>query len=139
MNCSLVPSQVGECHSHLCLESLLELGRLRFVAVAIPGSAGLFSSILQWAQNKAGTNRVRINKFVRDSLDAFGRLATSLCHRPTCLAEIVLQEPTMLGATDAAKPGMGGVFFDSEGQAFVWRHTLPSWKQASSTESILKA
>ena len=33
------------------------LGRLRFVSVAIPSSAGLFST-LQWAQNKAGSNRV---------------------------------------------------------------------------------
>ena len=46
------------------------LGRLRFVSVAIPGSSGLFSA-LQWVQNKAGTNRIRVNQFVRDSLDAF--------------------------------------------------------------------
>ena len=96
------------------------LGRLRFVSVAIPGSAGLFSA-LQWAQNKANGNRIRVNKFVRDSLDAFCRLATSLCHRPTRLAEIVPQEPTLLGATDAAKPGMGGVYFDASGLAYVWR------------------
>ena len=100
------------------------LGRLRFVSVAIPGSAGLFSA-LQWAQNKAGHNRVRINRFVRDSLDAFGRLATSLCHRPTRLAEIVPQQPTMLGATDAAKPGMGGVIYDPAGTPYVWRLAFP--------------
>ena len=101
------------------------LGRLRFVSVAIPGSAGLFSA-LQWAQNKAGSNRVRINRFVRDSLDAFGRLATSLCHRPTRIAEIVPQEPTMLGATDAAKAGMGGIFYDPSGTPHVWRHPFPA-------------
>jgi hypothetical protein len=33
------------------------LGKLRFVSVAIPGSAGLFS-VLQWAQNKAKGNRI---------------------------------------------------------------------------------
>jgi hypothetical protein len=66
------------------------LGRLRFVSVAIPGSSGLFSA-LQWVQNKAGTNRIRVNQFVRDSLDAFCRLAASLCHQPTRLAEIVPQ------------------------------------------------
>jgi hypothetical protein len=69
------------------------LGKLRFVSVAIPGSAGLFSA-LQWAQNKAQGNRIRVNRFVRDSLNAFCRLATSLCHRPTRLAEIVPQAPT---------------------------------------------
>ena len=101
------------------------LGRLRFVSVAIPGSAGLFSA-LQWAQNKANGNRIRVNRFVRDSLDAFGRLSTSLCQRPTHLAEIVPQEPTLLGATDAAKAGMGGVYFDPAGQPYVWRHPFPA-------------
>jgi hypothetical protein len=92
--------------------------------VAIPGSAGLFSA-LQWAQNKAGGNRIRVNRFVRDSLDAFCRLATSLCHRPTCLAEIVPQALLLLGAMDAAKHGMGGVYFDSGGNAFVWQEPFP--------------
>jgi hypothetical protein len=46
------------------------LGRLRFISVAIPGSAGLFSA-LQWAQNKAGANRIQVNRFVHDSLDSF--------------------------------------------------------------------
>ena len=100
------------------------LGKLRFVSVAIPGSAGLFSA-LQWAQNKAGTNRVRVNRFVRDSLDAFGRLAASLCHRPTRLAEIIPQDPSVLGATDAAKSGMGGIFYTPDGGAYVWRCPFP--------------
>ena len=25
-----------------------------------------------------------------------------------------------MGTTDAAKPGMGGVYFDSDGEAYVW-------------------
>jgi hypothetical protein len=53
------------------------LGKLRFVSVAIPGSPGLFST-LQWAHNKANGNRVRVNRFVRDCLDSFGRLAADL-------------------------------------------------------------
>ena len=83
------------------------LGKLRFVSVAIPGSAGLFSA-LQWAQNQAGNNRIRVNAFVRSSLDAFGRLAASLCARPTHLAELVPQQPSLLGeALTLAKAGMG--------------------------------
>ena len=35
------------------------------------------------------------------------------------------QEPTLLGATDAAKVGMGGVFFDHNSQGFVWRQPFP--------------
>jgi hypothetical protein len=94
------------------------LGKLWCVSVAISGSAGLFST-LQWAQDEAKGNCIRVNRFVQDSLDAFCWLATSLCHRPNCLAEIVLQAPMLLGATDAAKHGMGGVYFDSAGNAFL--------------------
>jgi hypothetical protein len=106
------------------------LGKLRFVAAAIPGSIALFSA-LQWAQNQAGKNRVRLNGFVRSSVDAFGRLAASLCARPTHLAELVPQQPTLLGATDAARAGMGGMYFDHTGQGFYWRHPFPEDVQAS--------
>ena len=102
----------------------LILGKLRFVSVAIPGSTGLFSA-LQWTQNQAGNNRIRVNAFVRSSLDAFGRLAASLCARPTHLAELVPQQPSLLGATDAAKAGMGGIFFDADGHSYYWRHPFP--------------
>ena len=40
------------------------LGQLRFVSVAIPGSAGLFSA-LQLALNNAEQNRVKITKHLR--------------------------------------------------------------------------
>ena len=97
------------------------LGKLRFVSVAIPGSASLFSA-LQLALNRSTDNRVRINANLRSHINAFASLAASLCKRPTHLAEIVPQEPSLLGATDAAKAGMGGVYFDHTGQPFLWRH-----------------
>lgn len=105
------------------------LGKLRFVSVAIPGSAALLGA-LQWAQNKANGNRIRINTFVRDSLNAFCRLAASLCSRPTSIAEIVPQDPSLLGATDAARQGMGGVYFDSHGGCFLWRQPFSQEVQA---------
>ena len=83
------------------------LGKLHFVLVAIPGSAGLFSA-LQWAQNKAKGNRIRVNRFVRNSLDAFCRLATCLCGRPTHLAEIVPQAPMLLGASHRRRQARHG-------------------------------
>ncbi len=100
------------------------LGQLRFVSVAIPGSAGLFSA-LQLALTESKGNRVRINSSLRSHIDAFASLAASLSHRATHLAEIVPQEPSLLGATDAAKAGMGGVYFDATGQPCVWRHPFP--------------
>lgn len=100
------------------------LGKLRFVSTAIPGSAGLFCA-LQLALKKAGDNRVRITRKLRHHIDTFASLAASLCHRPTHLAEIVPQEPSLLGATDSAKAGMGGVYFDSMGNSYVWRLPYP--------------
>ncbi len=83
------------------------LGKLRFVSMAIPGSAGLFGA-LQLALNKAKGNRIRVTKSLRHHISAFAALAADLCNRPTHLAEIVPQSPSLLGTTDAAKPGMGG-------------------------------
>ena len=100
------------------------LGKLRFVSTAIPGCAGLFSA-LQVAHNRANGNRIRINASLRSHIDAFASLAASLCHRPTHLAEIVPQEPSFLGTTDAAKAGMGGVFYDHQGTPYVWRQPFP--------------
>ena len=93
------------------------LSKLRFVALAIPGT---LASALQWAMNQAGDNRVRITLPVQHSLDAFERLCADLGHRPTHLAEIVPQEPPLLGATDACKTGMGGIYFDADGTGHVW-------------------
>ena len=106
------------------------LGKLRFLSVAIPGCAGLFGAI-QAALNKSSSGRVRITVSLRAHLDAFASLAASLGSRPTYLAEIVPQEPSYLGATDAAKAGMGGVYFDALGHAFLWREPFPDDIQAN--------
>ena len=107
------------------------LGKLRFVSVAIPGSAGLFSA-LQLALNQAHGNRIRITRSLRQHIGAFASLAASLRHRPTHLAEIVPQDPSILGATDAAKAGMGGVYFDHQDNAYLWRFPFPEDVQRSS-------
>ena len=77
------------------------------------------------SRRKAGTNRIRINWFVRESLDAFCSLAADLCQQPTQLAEIVPQHPSLLGATDATLQGMGGVYFCPQGDPCVWRFPFP--------------
>ena len=101
------------------------LGKLRFVSVAIPGSASLFCA-MQLALNKSEDSRVRITRSLRDHIDTFAALAADLSSRPTHLAEIVPQEPTLLGTTDAAKAGMGGIFYDSTGKPYVWRFPFPA-------------
>ena len=62
---------------------------------------------------------------MRHHLDTFEELAVSLSERPTHLAEIVEQDPSYAGATDAAKAGMGGVYYDSLGFPHVWRFPFP--------------
>ncbi len=100
------------------------LGQLRFVAEAIPGSEGLFCT-LQLALNKARGNWVCITRSLRRHLDTFASLAASLGNRPTHLVEIMLQRPSHLGTTDAAKAGMGGVYYCPEGKPHVWRCPFP--------------
>ena len=106
------------------------LGKLRFVSLAIPGSAGLFC-ILQLARNRAKGNRICITRHLRQHLSDFARLCASLCSQPTHLAELVPQSPSFLGTTEAAKSGMGGVFFDSRNQGDVWRVPFPEDIQAA--------
>ena len=82
------------------------------------------STLLSKAQalNDAKQNRVKITKHLRRHIHDFAKLAADLCSRPTHLAEIVAEAPSSIGATDAARAGMGGIFFDHEGRPFVWRH-----------------
>ncbi len=104
------------------------LGQLRFVSQAIPGSIGLFCA-LQVALNRASDGRIRINQALRSHIDAFASLAASLGNRPTHFAELVSQDPSLLGATDAAKAGMGGVFFDAFGNCYAWQFAFPEHVQ----------
>ena len=105
------------------------LGKLRFNTQGMPGSVGLFS-VLQLALQRSSNGRIRINQNLRFHIDAFASLAADLCNRPTYLAEIVEQDPSLLGTTDAAKPGMGGVYFDETDQGWVWRWPFPLEVQA---------
>ena len=100
------------------------LGKLRFVSTAIKGSAGLFSA-LQLALNRSKKGRIRITDALRSHLNAFASLAASLCRRPTHLAELIPERPAFAGTTDAAKAGMGGIYYDADCQAHLWRFPFP--------------
>ena len=86
------------------------LGELRSMSLAIPGSSGCFS-FLQDAL-KPGLQRVKLTPTVKDQLQDLLWLANSLATRPTHLAEVVPTPPSYVGAVDAAKEGMGGVWFN---------------------------
>ena len=85
------------------------LGELRSMSIAIPGSRGCFS-FLQHAL-RPGAKRIIITPEIQDQLLDFLYLAQDVANRPTHLAEVVPTPPTYYGAVDAAKAGMGGVWF----------------------------
>ena len=99
-------------------------GKLRFMAAA----TRLFGA-LQLALNNSKNGRVPVNRELKDHLCAFARLAADVGRQPTHLAEIVEivpQDPGCLGATDAAKVGVGGIFCNAEGTPHVWRVAFPA-------------
>ena len=114
------------------------LGEIRSMALALPGSAGGFSFLQAAMQPKK--RRVSITSTVRDQLHDLLWLSTSLSTRPTHIAEVVPTPPTYYGAVDAAKQGMGGVWFpiqrkeplalyppstDQLRQPILWRAPFP--------------
>lgn len=89
------------------------LGELRSMAIAIPGSKGLFS-LLQETLKHRSDNRIRLSRGVHDCLEDFRFLDQDLTARPTRLFEIVPQDPPeILGASDACGYGIGGIAFPS--------------------------
>lgn len=105
------------------------LGELRFVSIGIPGSKGLFC-ILQLALTHSDKGRVKVTKAVRQHLASFERLVKDLANRPTRLAEIIPDQPRVVGAHDASGYGMGGVYFAQDQRPTVWREAFPSWVES---------
>ena len=100
------------------------VGKLRFITRGVPGSRGLLSA-LQLALNRASDGRIRVTANVRHHLETFEALVADLCDRPTHLAEIVPEDPALIGTTDGSGLGLGGVFMDEDLQPSVWRYPLP--------------
>lgn len=109
------------------------LGELRSMAPALPGSRGLFS-VLQAALALGDKHRVRLTRRVFDTISDFRALADSLTGRPTRFLELVPVAPSDIGACDACKAGMGGVWFDSADRTqppVLWRAAFPPNIQAT--------
>ena len=96
--------------------------------MSIPGAEGMFSHI-QAALVKAGSsNCIKVDRSTRDKLRDWTWLAGDITNRPTSIANMVRHLPSIWQATNAAKAGMGGVFFDltKRAEPIVWRHLFPS-------------
>ena len=103
------------------------LGELRSMSLAIPGATGLFS-VLQETLRRGDKYRVRLTRQVHDCAQDFRALADSLGARPTHFRELVPLAPSDVGACDACRAGMGGVWFDTFDAAtspILWRTPFP--------------
>jgi hypothetical protein len=103
------------------------LGELRHMAFAIPGGKYLFS-LLQCALKRLDTrNRVKLDSNLHDALSDFRWLVSDLRGRPTHLHEWFPDRTFHIGACDASKAGMGGVWFpmDEHLAPIIWRHQFP--------------
>jgi hypothetical protein len=87
------------------------LGELRSMAIAIPGSKGLFSWMQETLKHRSD-ERIRLTRSIHDCIHNFKALDRDLTSRPTRLFEIVPQDaPEILGASDACGYGLGGIAF----------------------------
>ena len=109
------------------------LGELRSMSIGIPGSRGLFS-LLQEGFRHTDKYRIKITPAMRDQLDDFEYLASTLAARPTELAELVPDHPIAVGPHDASASGMGGVWLpattNSNIRPLLWRAPFPAHIQA---------
>ena len=96
---------------------------------ALPGTRGLFSA-LQHALSRGDSRRVRLNQQVYDTAADFQQLVLSLGSRPTRLHELVPTAPVIVGASDACRHGMGGVWLDGASAhptPLLWRYPFPAF------------
>ena len=100
------------------------IGELRSMALALPGSRGLFSQLQSVLTSTAPGHRLLLTPAVHDQLDDLRWLANDLASRPTRWGEIIDSDPAFLGTVDACGVGMGGVWLDAAARhpPILWRH-----------------
>ena len=108
------------------------LGELRSMMMASPGSRGLFSA-LQLCFWHCKT-RMWVKTLVHNFLDDFQWLVQHLAECSMRICELVPAAPNIVGATNAAGEGMGGMCFaplpnstdkSPLHEALTWRSTFP--------------
>ena len=87
------------------------LGELRSLALAIPGTRGLFSALQETLSQQLPDNRIRITDTLHSVFDDFRVLLADLHSRPTRIPELIPLTPTLHCCHDAAGFGAGGVLF----------------------------
>lgn len=104
------------------------LGELRSMSPALSRTGGLFS-VLQHAFSRGDQRRLRLSQRVYDVAAEFTALVDSLAECPTRLLELVPTAPLHVGACDACRHRMGGIWLDATGAAapiILWRQSFSS-------------
>ena len=104
------------------------LGKLRSMALALPGARNLFSQMQHALSNRVST-RVTLNKGVHQALDNFRWLLRDIPSRPTRIAELVPLLSSAEGHHDASGAGAGGVWF-------LAKHQLP--RQGATNQPLMR-
>jgi hypothetical protein len=86
------------------------LGKLRLMALALPGSRNIFSS-MQNAISTQSKGRIALAKGVHDALDDFRWMHANITECPTRIAEVIPLLPVAEGQHDALGSGAEGVWF----------------------------
>ena len=102
------------------------LGKLRFVSTATKGSAGLFSA-LQLALNcmPRTTESASLSCCMGTSMRSLPWPQACAADPPTRLRSH-LELPAFVGTTDAAKAGMGGIYYDTRYDPHLWCLPIPT-------------
>ena len=116
------------------------LGELGSMSIAIPGAWGLFSLLQEaFCHVEMDRPRIRLTKVVHGFLDNFCWLTNDVASQPTHIAELVPTNAALLGACNAASPGMGGISFipsdDGTWIPILWRNQIPKSVQSKLVSS----
>jgi hypothetical protein len=99
------------------------VGKLRHVALILPGTKGLFSPINKALKGDPLVIGLGKSSEVRAALLDLATMVTSLASRPTHVKELIPDNDHYYGYCDACATGAGGVWFSGERgiEPIVWR------------------
>ncbi len=99
------------------------VGKLRHVALILPGTKGLFSPINKALKGEPLVIGLGKSSEVRAALLDLATMVASLSSRPTHVKELIPNDDHYYGYCDACTTGAGGVWFSGERhiEPIVWR------------------
>jgi hypothetical protein len=103
------------------------IGKLRHVALILPGTKGLFSPVNKALRGEPAFIGLGKGSELRSVLNDFAAMVRTLATRPTHIKELIPGDDHYTGYTDACATGAGGVWLsgDLDLAPIVWRVRFP--------------